>query len=66
MAKKTTVVKKEKPDNKKNDRDISRYYGEIQKRAYEIYEFRIRNGMDGDAVSDWTTAENEIKVKYHI
>jgi len=42
------------------------FLAEIQKRAYEIYIERTRNGLPGDDMSDWLQAEKEIKSKYNI
>jgi hypothetical protein len=33
----------------------------IRARAYHIYQSRNRNGVPGDALSDWLEAEREIK-----
>jgi hypothetical protein len=34
---------------------------QIRQRAYGIYEMRCREGMPGDAVSDWLRAEQELR-----
>lgn len=55
---------KSKSDNQKPSMDQLKY--EIQKRAYEIYEARIRSNFPGDSISDWLIAEKEICEKYNI
>lgn len=42
------------------------FLAEIQKRAYDIYLERTKNGLPGDEMSDWLQAEKEIKSKYNI
>ena len=32
----------------------------IRQEAFEIYEYRIENGIEGDALSDWLTAEAKL------
>ncbi len=54
-----TRKKAEKPE-------LHKFLNEIEKRAYEIYLERKKNGISGDEMSDWLKAENEIKVKYGI
>lgn len=34
----------------------------IQKRAYELYLRRLASGQPGDAVGDWTRAEQELSL----
>jgi hypothetical protein len=33
----------------------------IRKKAHEIYRKRVKEGIDGDADSDWLQAEKELK-----
>ena len=33
---------------------------QVQQRAYEIYQERIRTNMPGDMISDWVKAEQEV------
>jgi len=60
-ATKTTKVKKtvEKPT-------LEDFLVEIQKRAYDVYVERTNKGLSGDELSDWLTAEKEVKEKYNI
>jgi Protein of unknown function (DUF2934) len=39
---------------------------EIDERAHQIYLDRISSHKDGDELSDWLQAENEIKSKYGL
>lgn len=40
--------------------------GNIQTRAHEVYLERVQNGLDGNEISDWVKAEEDIKAKYQI
>lgn len=42
-----------------NEEDLSAE--EVRSRAYEIFERRCVNGIDGDDVSDWLSAERELR-----
>lgn len=44
--------------------DLKDFLGEVGKRAYELYQERIKSGVSGDDISDWFQAEKEIKEKY--
>ncbi len=37
--------------------------GRIRAKAYEVYVTRVNRGRPGDAVSDWLTAERELKAE---
>lgn len=53
-AKKTAAISKEA------------FISEVEKRSYELFEERQRNGKDGNSLSDWLEAEAEIKAKYEL
>ena len=38
----------------------------IKTRAHEVYLERVNNGHDGNEISDWVKAEEDIKAKYQI
>ena len=38
----------------------------VKIRAHEIYLERVQNGHDGNEVSDWVKAEEDIKAKHQI
>lgn len=44
--------------------DEKKMLAEMEKRAYEIYLERKKNGTPGDDTTDWYQAEKEIKEKY--
>lgn len=44
--------------------DINEFFDEIEKRAYEIFEERMKTNIPGDDMSDWIQAENEVREKY--
>lgn len=50
----------------KNDIDLNQFLNEVEKRAYEIYENRIKNNIAGSDFTDWLQAEKEVKAKYKI
>jgi hypothetical protein len=39
---------------------------EVEKKAYELYQERIKSGVSSDEISDWFQAEKEIKEKYKL
>jgi hypothetical protein len=45
---------------------LEQFKGEIEKRAAEVYNARVATHRTGDALSDWLTAESEIKRKNNI
>ena len=66
MAKSAAAPKAPKTQKKSVKMNINQFTGEIQKRAYEIYQSRINGNLPGDSMSDWLQAENEIKLKYQL
>lgn len=42
------------------------YLHEIEKRAFELFQERMKNSINGDPVMDWFQAEKEIKSKYQM
>jgi len=46
--------------------DLNQFLDEIRKRAYAIYQERIKTKAPGDQLSDWLKAEKEIKAKYKM
>jgi len=53
-------------DKKKKKIDPEKLVEEIRKRAHEISLERERGNKEGDALSDWLQAEQEIKKKYNL
>jgi hypothetical protein len=61
------VQKKEVGVGKKVEKmELKQFLGEIQKKAYDNYMERQRNGSSGNDMSDWLKAEKDIKAKYKI
>lgn len=59
--------KKTAPAVKKVNRpDLKDFLHEVEKRAYELYQERIKSGVSGDDMADWFAAEKEIKEKYKL
>ena len=46
--------------------DLKDFLEEVEKKAYELYQKRIKSGVAGDDISDWFQAEKEIKEKYKL
>ena len=46
--------------------ELDKFLDEIKKRAYEIYQERVKTKAPGDQLSDWLKAEKEIKEKYKL
>lgn len=67
MADRKPTVKKETGTVKKAAKpELKQFLGDIEKRAYEIYQERKKSGAPGNEMSDWLAAENEVKAKYKI
>ncbi|MDD1777845.1 MAG: DUF2934 domain-containing protein [Candidatus Helarchaeota archaeon] len=65
-VKKAEAPKKEAPKPAVAKPDMSKYNVEIKKRAYEIFQERLKTKKPGDSQSDWIQAEKEIKEKYKL
>ena len=62
-----SIVKKEASAAKKTIKpDLKEFLDEVKKKAYELYQERIKSGVAGDDISDWFQAEIEIKEKYKL
>jgi len=59
------MAKSVKKETKTNV-NLNQFLNEVEKRAYEIYENRIKNNIAGSDFTDWLQAEKEIKAKYKI
>lgn len=46
--------------------DLQDFLVEVQKKAYVIYEERLKADLPGDEIADWFAAEKEIKEKYNL
>jgi hypothetical protein len=39
---------------------------EVEIKAYNLYQERVKSGAPGDDIADWFQAEKEIKEKYKL
>ena len=62
-----SIVKKEASAAKKTIKpDLKDFLEEVEKKAYDLYQERIKSGVTGDDIYDWFKAEKEIKEKYKL
>jgi hypothetical protein len=62
-----STVKKEVLAAKKTAKpDLKKFLDEVENKAYELYQKRIKSGVSGDDISDWFQAEKEIKEHYKL
>jgi hypothetical protein len=65
-TRKTTVKKEASAAKKTAKPDLKDFLKEVEKKAYELYQERIKSGIADDDISDWFHAEKEIKEKYKL
>ena len=65
-TRKSTVKKETSAAKKTIKPDLKDFLEEVEKKAYELYQKRIKSGVAGDDISDWFLAEKEIKEKYKL
>lgn len=65
-AKKRTVKKTTPAAKKATKPDLKEFLEEVQQKAYELYQERLRSGIAGDEMADWFEAEKAIKEKYKL
>jgi len=64
---KKSTVKKDVPAAKRTKKpDLKAFLEEVEKKAYELYQKRIKSGVSSDEIYDWFQAEKEIKEKYKL
>jgi thymidylate synthase ThyX len=62
-----STIKKETSATKKTAKpNLKDFLDKVEKKAYELYQERIKSGIAGDDISDWFLAEKEIKRKYDL
>ena len=62
-----STAKKVAPTAKRTKKpDLNDFLEAVGKKAYELYQERIKSGVSGDDISDWFQAEKEIKEKYKL
>lgn len=65
-VKKSTVKKDAAAVKRTKKPDLKAFLEEVEKKAYELYQKRIKSGVSSDEISDWFQAEKEIKEKYKL
>ena len=58
------MIKDSTPEKKRGSRRKKITESDIRQRAQKIYDARVRNGIPGDAFSDWAQAKDELKGKH--
>jgi hypothetical protein len=62
-----SAVKKDAPATKRTKKiELKEFLKEVEKKAYERFQERMKSGVFGDEISDWFQAEKEIKEKYKL
>jgi hypothetical protein len=65
-TKKSTVKKDASATNKTAKPDLKDFLEEVEKKAYDLYQERMKSGASSDDIADWFRAEKEIKEKYKL
>lgn len=65
-TKKSTAKKATPAKNRTKKPDLKYFLEEVEKRAYDLYQERIKSNVSGDEMSDWFQAEKEIKEIYKL
>jgi len=63
---KTTVKKESSTAKKAAKPELKDFLQEVEKRAYDFYQERLKSGLPCDDIADWFQAEKEIKAKYNF
>ena len=46
--------------------ELKYFLEEVEKKAYDLYQERLKSGAPSDDIADWFRAEKEIKEKYNL
>ncbi len=65
-TKKSTVKKESSASKKTANPSLKEFLDEVEKKAYDLYQERVKSGTPGDDIADWFQAEKEIKEKYKL
>jgi len=65
-TRKSTVKKETSAVKKTIKPDLKDFLEAVEKKAYELYQERIKSGVACDDISDWFKAEKEIKEKFKL
>jgi hypothetical protein len=61
------TVKKDSSAAKQTEKlELKDYLQEVEARAYDLYQARIKSDKACDDIADWFQAEKEIKAKYNL
>lgn len=61
------TVKKDSSAAKQTEKlELKDFLQEVEAKAYDLYQERIKSGKAGDDIADWFQAEKEIKSKYNL
>jgi thymidylate synthase ThyX len=62
-----STVKKDSSAAKKTTRpELKDFLQEVEAKAYDLYQARLKSGIPNDDIADWFQAEKEIKEKYNL
>jgi hypothetical protein len=65
-TRKSTVKKEASAVKKTAKPNLKEFLYEVEQKAYDLYQERIKSGAPGDDIADWFQAEKEIKEKYQL
>jgi thymidylate synthase ThyX len=65
-TRKTTVKKEASASRKTAKPELKDFLQEVEKKAYELYQERVKSGLPSDDIADWFQAEKAIKAKYNL
>ncbi|MGP8152994.1 MAG: hypothetical protein ACLQBQ_02455 [Smithella sp.] len=65
-TRKSTVKKEASAAKKTSTPDLKEFLDEVEKRAYDLYQERLKSCAPIDDIADWFQAEKEIKEKYKL
>jgi hypothetical protein len=65
-TRKSTIRKEASAARKTAKPNLKKFLDEVEKKAYDLYQERVKSGIPGDDIADWFQAEKEIKEKYKL
>jgi hypothetical protein len=65
-TRKSTAKKESSAAKKTVKPDLKDFLEEVEKKAYDLYQERLKSGAPIDDIADWFQAEKEIKEKYNL
>ncbi len=62
-----SAVKKDSSTVKNTTKpDLKDFLKDVEKKAYDLYQERLKSGSPCDDIADWFQAEKEVKKKYNL